>query len=199
MQNMLSKRFLIVCILFFGFTISLFAQNDDVSITYHQAPDVAKDTVKPFYKNDEILQKIAVGGWLGIQVGTYTYIELSPDVSYHFNKWVSVGVGGTYIFAHDNYSKESYHVFGARAFVEGHFFNFLGLHAAYQALNFIDPRPQTLNSRIWSNNLSIGGGYYQRSGRLSMYLFILYNRSDREGYNIYGNVLFKVGFNIFLK
>ena len=200
MQKMLSKRFLIISILFLGFNSSLFAQNDDVSITYHQAPDVVKDTVKPLYKNDKILQKIAIGGWLGLQFGTYTYIDLSPDISYHFNKYFAVGVGGAYIFFYDNYLKESSHVFGARVFAEGHFFNIIGLHLAYQAFNYDDFRsPPPFLDRIWSNNLSMGGGYYRRYDRISAYAFILYNISNREDYNIYGNLLFKAGFNVFLK
>jgi hypothetical protein len=193
------KNRIVICIgLFFCFNVSLLAQNDDVSITYHQAPDVVKDTFQSAQRN-EILQKIAVGGMLALQVGTLTYIELSPDVSYHFNKWIAVGVGGTYIFANNSYIKESSHIFGARAFVEGHFFNYIGLHTAYQALNFVDPRPNTLNHRIWSNNLSVGGGYYRRIDRFSTYVFILYNISNRDDHNVYGNVLFKFGFNVFLR
>ena len=196
----MNKAVFIIISLFLGLNISLFAQNDDVTVTYHQAPDVVGKDSSRFSpeKRDEILRKIAVGGTLALSVSTYTYIELSPDISYHFNEWVAVGVGGTYIFAYDNYYKESFHVFGARAFVEGHFFNYIGLHAAYQALNFEDPRPK-FDGRIWSNNLSMGGGYYRRAERFSMYAFILYNTSNREGYNIYGNVLFKIGFNVFLK
>jgi hypothetical protein len=184
-------------ILILGCGTHSWAQNDDVSITYHQAPNVIEDTLKPFLKRDNILEKIAVGGTLGVQIGTYTYIELSPDVSYHFNKWVSVGVGGTYIFAHDNYIKESSHIYGARVFTEGHFFNYVGLHVAYQALNYDDFR-STIVKRIWSNNLSLGGGYYQRVDRFSLYFYLLYNISNQE-YNVFGDLLFKVGFNVFLK
>ena len=190
---------IVICTLFFSLNASLLAQNDDVSITYHQAPDVVKDTSKSVLLNHDVLQKIAIGGMLALQIGTYTYVELSPDISYHFNKWVAVGVGGTYIFAHDSYYQLSSHVFGARIFAEGHFLNWIGLHAAYQALNFDDMRPQTLEHRIWSNNLSFGGGFYQRYDRVSAYVFVLYNTSNREGHNIYGNVLFKFGFNVFLR
>ena len=201
MQDIRIKRVVLgIIILFFGINISIFAQNDDVSITYHQAPNAVKDTTKFIRERerDEILKKIAVGGMLSLQVGTVTYIDVSPDISYHFNKWVSVGVGGTYIFVNDSYYKESSHVFGARVFVEGHFFQYLGLHVAYQALNYDDFRPK-IPERIWSNNISVGGGYYQRVNRFSMYAFALYNVSNREDYNIFGSLLFKVGFGVFLK
>ena len=191
------KIIITISFLSFCLNISLHAQNDDVSITYHQAPDVVKDTVKRA-NNDEILQKIAIGGMFALQINRVIYIELAPDVSYHFNEWVAVGVGGTYIFAYDNDYKESAHVFGARTFVEGHFFNYIGLHLSYQALNFDDFNPQSLGGRVWSNNISMGGGYYRRSERFSLYAFLLYNVSDRK-YNVYGNLLFRVGFNVFLK
>jgi hypothetical protein len=198
MQIVQIYRTIIGIILIVGFGSHLYAQNDDVSITYHQAPDAVKDSSFFSSKRDDILQKIAVGGTLGVQVGTYTYIELSPDVSYHFNKWVAVGVGGTYIFAHDSHNKSSSHVYGARVFAEGHFFNYIGLHVAYQALNYDDFRNQ-ITQRIWSNNLSMGGGYYQRIDRFSLYFYLLYNISDRRDYNVFGDLLVKVGFNIFLK
>jgi hypothetical protein len=157
-----------------------------------------KDTSIFSSKRNDILQKIAVGGTLGVQIGTYTYIELSPDVSYHFNKWVSVGAGGTYIFAHDNDYKSSSHIYGARVFTEGHFFNYIGLHVAYQAINYDDFRDRIVK-RMWSHNLSLGGGYYQRIDRFSLYFYLLYNVSDQKEYNVFGNLLVKVGFNIFLK
>ncbi len=199
MQIVQSRKTIIgIVILFFGFNIHIFAQNDDVSVTYHQAPSAIKDSSKLSFKRDDILKKIAIGGTLGVQIGTYTYIELSPDISYHFNKWVSAGVGGTYIFANNSFYKESSHVFGVRAFAEGHLFNYIGLHVAYQALNYDDYRSSPIVKRMWSNNLSLGGGYYQRIDRFSVYLFVLYNISNEE-YNIFGNLLFKAGFNIFLK
>ena len=205
MQNIRLNRAVIgVLMLFFGVNLSVFAQNDDVSITYHQAPNAVKDTSKIARERerDEILKKIAVGGMAGLQIGTYTCIDLSPDISYHFNEWVALGVGGTYVY--DNYlanfsnSKSAPHVYGARVFAEGHFFKYLGLHVAYQALNYEDLTPNIkFNSRIWSNNILMGGGYYQRVNRFAMYLFVLYNVSNREDYN--RSLVFKAGFSVFLK
>jgi len=68
-----------IVILFLGFNVSLMAQNDDVSITYHQAPNVAvKDTSKfSPEKRDEILRKTAIGGTLALSFGTFIYIKLT--------------------------------------------------------------------------------------------------------------------------
>ena len=195
----LFKRLLLIVGLLAGSVSGMYSQNDDVSVTYHQAPQTHLDTSETNYKRDNILEKIAIGGTMGLQFGGYTYVEVSPDISYHFNKWLCAGVGGTYIFAKNNYYKKTDHIFGARVFVEGHFFNYIGLHVAYQAINYDDFRPQTLSDRMWSNNLSMGGGLYQRFGRGSAYVYVLYNISNQEEYNVLGNILFKAGFNIFLR
>lgn len=186
--------FLVICP-----TVMLYSQNDDVRVTYHQAPNTSVDSSSsPSYKNDKILEKIAVGGTLGLQIGGGVYFSISPDISYHFNKWVAVGIGGTYTLNYDNYFKKAYHMFGARAFVEGHFFNYLGLHVGYEALNFEEYlSSQLIRDRIWANNLMLGGGYYQRFGRASTYFYVLYNLTDRPEY--FYNLTFKAGFNIFLK
>ena len=187
----------IILILFLSLNILSFGQEKD-DITYHQAPNtVAKENKKS--KNIDYLERISVGGTGGLQVGDFTYIELSPSVAYHFNDYFCVGVGGTYIFYQDNYINYTDHIYGPRAFAEGHFFNFVGIHAAYQGLSY-----KSLifdGQRTWSNNLCVGGGFYQKTGRISYYLFLLWNFSDRPPEeNFYSSsLLFNVGFAVFLK
>ncbi|MCL2131229.1 MAG: hypothetical protein FWH36_02050 [Lentimicrobiaceae bacterium] len=188
------------CLIALLFCINNFAfgQNDD--ITYHQAPNTVKNEPKNNI-NEDYLQRISVGGTGGFSVGHATYIEVSPHAAYHFNEIFCVGLGGTYTFYYDNFYKYSNHIFGARLFSEAHFLNFLGVHATYRALNYENPTYLVENERIWSNNLSLGGGYYQRSGRLAVYFYVLYNWSDRPPQeNIYNfPVLFEAGFTFFLK
>jgi hypothetical protein len=187
----------IVCSLL-GLVLSAQAQHDDVSITYHQAPNTVKDTSITPFKQDAILEKIAIGGTVYLAFGSATAIELSPDVSYHFNKWLSVGVGGTYIFFHEK--NNNLHVFGARTFVEGHFFNYIGAYAGYHFLNYDDFYNSALiKDRIWSNNIDMGGGYYRRYDRFSVYLYVLYTMSDREYHPFNYMISYKVGFSVFLK
>jgi hypothetical protein len=186
--------------LFFSINLVVFGQNDD--ITYHQAPNTAKNEPKK-KANTEYLERISIGGTGGLQIGNFTYIELSPNAAYHFNNMFCAGIGGTYIFYQEKFYSYTYtdHIYGPRAFAEGHFFNFLGLHAAYQGLNYKRALPTIEKPRIWSNNLCVGGGYYQRTGRFAMYVYLLWNFSDRSPEeNIYKNpLLFKAGFDFFLR
>ena len=188
----------IILTIFFGTILAAQGQNND--ITYHQAPNTTKSTPKKAEKKN-FLEHISIGGTGGLQVGTATYIELSPNVSYHFNKFFSAGVGGSYYFFHDSRNKYSSHVFGPRVFAEAHFFNYLGLHASYQAINYESLTPTIANPRIWSHHITAGGGYYQRAGRVALYFYVLYNWSDRPlSETIYRSpIVLKTGFSVFLK
>jgi hypothetical protein len=187
-----------VCLFIVGFVPHLWAQQDDVNVTYHRAPSALGDSVRFSAERNEILSKICVGGMASLAFGSTNYIDISPDVSYHFNRFLAVGAGGTYTFYNDVSAKASTHIFGARTFVEGHFFNYLGLYADYHLLNYDDIQSTALiKDRIWSNNVSMGGGFYRRSNRLSVYFYLLYVISDKE---IFHNQLsYKVGFGVFLK
>jgi hypothetical protein len=197
MHNLLRKfGFLIIGLFFLAPPITLLAQNDDVSVSYHQAPNTSVKANT--YNQDLILEKIAVGGDLGLTFGSYTYFGIQPDISYHFNEWIAVGMGGTYAYRYYRDNKISEHLYGTRAFVEGHLFNVVGVHVVYEAMNLKDYQSQMLNDRIWANNISLGGGYYQRTGRFSVYFYCLYYvQSDRPEY--FRDYYFKTGFHYFLK
>jgi hypothetical protein len=185
------------CLLFFLFIVNFSVFGQDIN--YHQAPNTAKTETKKTI-NKDFLEKISVGGTGGFSFGQIISVEVAPHVAYHFNQNFCVGVGGSYLFFKDRIDNYSTHVFGATVFAEAHFLKYLGVHAAYQALNYDNPVHSLENERIWSNNLSMGGGYYQRVGRTIVYFYVLYNLSDRPSReNIYGNPLFKMGISYLLK
>jgi len=185
----------IILALFFGISFLAWGQNDD--ITYHQAPNVAKNEPKK-KDNKDFLERISVGGTGGLQVGTYTFVEISPHAAYHVNDYFSAGIGGSYFYYYDGFYKISTHVYGPMAFTEAHFLNYLGVHFAYQALNYENIISSFEKPRIWSNNLYMGGGYYQRAGQIAIYLYILYNFPMKDSF--YSSpILFKTGFSVFLK
>jgi len=204
MNNLKSKianqKLLFIPVFLFCINSIAWGQDD---ITYHQAPNaVPKEPQKK--ENKDYLERISIGGTGGLRAGGFTYIELSPNAAYHFNDMFCVGVGGTYIFYQYQYlnypAKHTDHIYGPRAFAEVHFLNFLGLHTAYQALNYKREIPSIEKPRIWSNNLCVGGGYYQRAGRVALYFYVLWNFSDRPEENFYQNpLLFKTGISFFLK
>lgn len=182
------------------------AQNDGVQVQYYHADrtdtlnvETASDIAQQQRKN-EILRKIGVGGTLGLQVGSYTNVELSPEISYHFNDWVCLGVGGTYMFSHYKSYSQAYnsHVFGARGFVEAHFFNYVALHVEYEWLNYEEYGNTA--ERTYSHNILMGGGFYQRAGRMAYYVLLFYNLSNKAyPDNILSDFVTKAGLVVFLK
>jgi len=184
---------------FFLLSINILAWGQD-DITYHQAPNTVKNEPKK-KENKDYLERISIGGTGGLQVSHFTYIELSPNVAYHFNDIFCLGLGGTYIFFQDRNWDYTDHIYGPRVFGEIHFLNFLGLHAAYQGLNYKAEFFGIEKPRIWSNNLCVGGGYYQKTGRVALYFYVLWNFSDRPlEENIYSYpLLLKTGISFFLK
>lgn len=198
--------FLLLSGLFLCPKISLAQQEDnDVNYHYQSNDDAVQQHIEQVEKKNAILSKIGVGGTAGLQFGSYFHVELSPDVTYHFNKWVCVGAGGTYMLTYMNTTgfKDFSHVFGARVFVEPHFFNYLALHVEYQWLNYdlytIFNNRYSVN-RTNSHNILLGGGYYQRAGRVAIYLLLFYNLSDKKyPDNILDSFVVKAGFTYFLK
>ena len=69
-------------------------------------------------------EKLFVGGSFGISVGSYTFINISPQVGYRFNNFVAAGLGinGQYIsskiysYSGQDYSKTSQGVVGLNIF-----------------------------------------------------------------------------------
>ena len=192
-------RFLIIfSIIGIAGMIPAWGQNDD--ITYHQAPNVKQNDIKKVGKKD-YLERISIGGTGGLYIGYYTFIGISPNVAYHFNNLFCAGIGGSYFFYNDSHLKYSTHIFGPRVYTEAHFLKFLGAYVAYQAFNYEMEIPTIAKPRIWSNNLRLGAGYYQKAGRFAVYFYVLYNFSDRPPKeNVFKEpLLFEGGFSIFLK
>ncbi len=190
----------------------IFAQTEDIDVSYYKSTSNAN--AYPFVeqqnkKVDNFLTKVSVGGTLGLQLGRYTNIEVSPDVAYHFNDWICLGIGGTYIFSHynDNQSVSepiNSHVGGLGAFAEGHLFNYVALHVEYRWLNYDLYTYNTHNviekTRINSHNILLGGGFYRKIDKFAIYFQIFYNISNRSVQeNILDDVVYKAGFAFFLK
>ena len=201
LTNWCRGKLLLVLFVLLSMNRFAFGQEKE-DITYHQAPNTAQSEQKKKGEKD-YLERISIGGTGGLQIGYTTYIELSPNVAYHFNDFVCVGLGASYIFFQNKMPNNKYtdHIFGPRAFAEAHFLRFLGVHAAYQALNYKKTIPTIEKPRIWSNNLCVGGGYYQKAERVAFYFYALWNFSDRPPEeNIYAYpLLFKTGIVFFLK
>ncbi len=78
---------------------------------------------KPRPKNS-FKKNIFLGGNLGLQFGSYTSVSASPQVGYHFGKFLEAGVGINLLYASQKYEDQngndyyriSYYVYGGNVF-----------------------------------------------------------------------------------
>jgi hypothetical protein len=79
-------KYLLAFGLFFAATISLFAQEEE-------------EPKKGFDKS-----RLFVSGTLGLSFGDYTYVNISPQVGYQFNRYLAAGAGINGIYSSDKYN-----------------------------------------------------------------------------------------------
>ncbi|NQV54160.1 MAG: hypothetical protein HQ500_13320 [Flavobacteriales bacterium] len=104
-------------------------------------------------------EHIRLGGNVGAQFGSITFINVSPMLGYQFNKRFLLGMRGTYqYYKIQGYNQLSSNVFGASGF--GRFFAFENIytHAEYEVLNgYFDRSGERINLPF----LYFGIGYLQ--------------------------------------
>lgn len=167
-------------ILFILLTVCCFAQNSSM---------LPKNETK-----ERIRDKIFIGGNMGLQLGTSTYVEFSPLVGYNITPKLSAGIGATYQYFHynDGYYNLKTNVYGGRAFGRYMIMDYLFAHAEYEYLNLeaFDFYPRR---RVDVVSILGGGGYMQRFGRNSaLVAMILYNFTESV-YTPYNNPVIRMG------
>ena len=132
----------------------------------------------------KLLDKFNLGGNFGASFGSFTYLDLSPVVTYQVTPKLFMGPGITYIYTSyfDQYRrrvKDSR--YGARFVARYLVLNNVFLQGEYEAINanfgYLDAQGVYNTKRIWLSNPMAGGGYTQQLGRTGSGLFIgvLYN------------------------
>jgi hypothetical protein len=165
----------------------------------------AQDDIKPLpkKKNHDILERIDFGGYLGIQFGTITLINISPLASYRITPKFHAGLGLTYQYYQDNtynphYSSSAY---GGSIFARYFIWRDLFVHLEYAPLyitNFVYYPPYTnpTGKAPWAHDILIGGGYRQWIGdKAFMSLMLLWNLNQTI-YSPYSNPIFRIGFGV---
>ncbi len=141
--------------------------------------------------------KVYVGGNVGLQFGTVTFMELSPLAGYRINDKVSAGVGVTYQYYHyqDRMYDISTNVYGGRVFGRYMFTENIFGHGEYEYLNLeaFDFFP---SRRVDVGSLLAGVGYIQHISRNSgIVAMLLYNFTEST-YTPYTNPIIRIGLNI---
>jgi hypothetical protein len=134
-------------------------------------------------RKQRFLDRSFIGGSMGLQLGVYTYINLSPVVGYRVSDRFQTGLGITYIFRSYGAAYAgvpiSDHTIGwkyfAQTFPVGSFF----IHKEYEMLNYPDYewlKPDGRPGRNWANALWLGPGFQQNFGQRSFsQIMLLYN------------------------
>ena len=178
------KLFLIICL-----TLVL-------SICYYNAIAQDSSMIRKHPPKERFLDKFFVGGNLGFQFGTVTFVDVSPLVGYKFSDKISAGIGATYQYYHykDKYYDFQTNVYGGRVFGRYFFTDYVFGHAEFEYLNLEAFDFQ--RKRVDVTSVLAGGGYIQRFGNHSgIYAMILYNFTESV-YTPYTNPIIRVGVNI---
>ena len=166
------------------FYISSFAQDSSMFRKHQQTP--------------RFWDKVFVGGNVGLQFGTVTFLEVSPLIGYHITDKISAGFGVTYQYYQyqDKITNFQTNVYGARVFgrymITDNFF----AYGEYEYLNLEAFDFYPIRMRVDVESLLGGGGYMQRIGSNSaMVVMLLYNFTETI-YTPYQNPIIRIGFNI---
>lgn len=171
------KKFLFVFAIFLCFHAQasekqLFNHNPFSTLNPDLEQQIARDS------NNNWKDKITFGGTVSANFGTYTFVQLNPQIIYKVNPttWVGAGPNFQYI-AGRGYSST---VYGANAFGRKFLLDNLFLQVEYNLLNF----SSLAGDRVTGHYGMAGGGFSPtRNVSLSvMYIFT----ADPNGYLPYG-------------
>lgn len=165
------------------------------------APSEDEEDVKDL----PVRERIFVGGYIGLQFGTITSINISPTIGYRITNRLSAGLGGTYQYYRDRgwliTSDFAYstHIFGGSLFTRYFIIPQVFAHVEMEALNLdtrIDIMQEAQQGRFWEQNYFVGGGYRQSLGpRTFLNLMLLYNLNQNSVIH-YQNPVFRFGLDV---
>jgi hypothetical protein len=146
---------------------------------------------------ERFLDRVSIGGSLGLQFGTQTYVEIAPIITYMFTRRLYGGLGLKYSYYKysDNYYTYSSNFYGGGPFARFFVLDQLFLHAECEVLNMEVPDyTYTYYTRENVTSVFLGGGYRQMIGnRSSLDLMLLYNINENRN-SPYVNPIFRFGF-----
>ncbi len=104
------------------------------------------------------LNRLTIGGGLGLQFGDYTVVNVAPQVGYNFNKYLNAGAGFTYTYYSEKYDnrqlKQTNSYFG---------FN---LYGRFYPIPYIVLMVQPEINRMWMTTEAIRTGVKEKSEKM---------------------------------
>jgi hypothetical protein len=186
--------------LIFSITVVMTFIISDIQAQLHRQDDPDKMT-KPAKNQKSFWDRVYFGGYLGLQFGTVTFIDIAPLATYQVTEDFYVGLGPTYQYISDkrydpHYNTSSYGAqFYARYFIWKDLFaqvEYDPLYLTYYDYNFTPLR----KSSVWVNDLMLGGGYRQWLGDRAFATIIILFNVNESIYSPYQNPVIRIGFGI---
>jgi hypothetical protein len=195
---MISRRPIFI-IAFLVCSFSIFAQVEE--------PVKIEGKKKPVEEKPRFSDRLVFGGDIGLSVGTYTYINISPAVGYRLTNRLTAGLGPIYIYQKDNYYNYESSMYGGKVLTSFTVLRSTDINPNFQIGNLIfHLENEVLNvepynaigqldgSRLWIDNLLLGGGLSQSVGsKFNVSVLILWDVTNNL-YSPYSNPIFKIGF-----
>lgn len=181
---MLSKIIAAAAFICFVFVTPGFASEDEHSV-----------------KDKSVRERIFVGGFVGLQFGTFTAVNISAQAGYRITSRLSAGVGSSYQYENSNWMGTSFssHVYGGSVFARYRVFREAFIHAENEWLSFQSRLPGMEpgeRPRITETNTLLGLGYgFPLSERVRLNVLLLYNLNENSQV-YYDNPFFRVGVNV---
>ncbi|MFI5152425.1 MAG: hypothetical protein ACHQET_03780 [Chitinophagales bacterium] len=153
--------------------------------------------------------RLFFGGNFGLSFGTYTFINVTPQVGYHLSNYFAVGTGINFIYSSTKYYpgsiyeyKSEYGAVGLNIFGRFYPIQYIMLHAQPE-LNYVwgkqtfsDGSPSIKIANRVVPSLLLGGGVIIPAGRGSLIASLLYDVIQDRDSPYYGFPVFGFGFNI---
>jgi hypothetical protein len=151
--------------------------------------------------------KLFLGGSFGLSFGSYTLINFSPQLGYHFTNYFAAGAGINLLYSSVHYTypyeyKDEYGASGLNIF--GRFYPIQNIMLQIQPeLNYVwgnevyyDGTPSLQLASTIVPSLLMGGGVAIPAGRGSLLATLLYDVLQNPESPYYGRAVFNLGFNI---
>jgi hypothetical protein len=146
-------------------------------------------------------ERIFVGGFVGLQFGTFTAVNVSAQAGYRITNRFSAGVGSSYQYERSSWFGTSFssHVYGGSVFARYRVVARAFIHAENEWLSFQSRLPGMEpgeRPRITETNTLLGIGYgLPLSDRVRLNILLLYNLNDNSQV-YYDNPFFRVGVDV---
>ncbi|MCD6018503.1 MAG: hypothetical protein K0S53_1624 [Bacteroidetes bacterium] len=143
-------------------------------------------------------ERLFFGGNVGAWFGSTTYINLSPLVGCKITKQFSLGAGFTYNYYSQTYMGQKYTstIYGSNTFARYLILENVFAQIGWDRLSVSDYTSIIPNSRVWIDNILVGGGFRQPFSERGSFVAAIFYNINQTPLTPYPNPIIQVGFNI---